>query len=76
MGRVYKIRMPVMRRSCGNCGLELAQHVDGKCLFDSSNFRPGKVRTERKTIKAQIKCHRCGGTKLDPEHEGPCGECQ
>jgi len=68
--------MPVMTRSCGNCGLDITQHVDGKCLFEASSYLPGKVRTERKTVKARIVCGRCGGNEKDPEHEGPCGECQ
>jgi hypothetical protein len=80
MGREYKIRMPVMERLCGNCGLDYKTHLDGKCLFDSSNFKPGRVKTERKIVKAKIRtpavCDRCGGTGEDPEHEGACGECQ
>lgn len=72
--------MPVMQRACANCGLDYVQHVDGKCLFDSSSFAPGRIKTERKTVKAKVAvstvCARCGGTEVDPEHEGPCGECQ
>jgi hypothetical protein len=75
MGREYKIRMPVMTQTCANCELDSSMHVDGKCLFEASDFRPGKVRTTMKTVKARITCGRCGGKKLDPEHVGPCGEC-
>lgn len=27
-------------------------------------------------ISEPVICGRCGGTKLDPEHQGECGECQ
>jgi len=72
----YKLRMPVMQQVCLNCHLDRVQHVDGKCLFEASDFKPGGIRVTKETVTAQVVCGRCGGNKKDPEHEGPCGECQ
>lgn len=55
MGKEYKLRLPVMERKCSNCGLDYIQHVDGKCLFEPTNYAPGKIETKRKTVKAQVK---------------------
>ena len=74
--RTLKLRMPVMRQLCRNCHRDRVQHVDGKCLFEASDFKPGKITTTKQTITVNITCGRCGGNKKDPEHEGPCGECQ
>ena len=52
--RQYKIRMPVLQRLCRNCRLEYGQHVDGKCLFEPTAYVPGEIKTERKTVKANI----------------------
>jgi hypothetical protein len=72
MGKEYKIRMPVMQRLCAHCQLDFAAHIDGKCLFDSSSYKPGKMKTERKTVKAKVTttdfC--CGRTQHDR-----CAKC-
>lgn len=44
-----------MVRKCSNCGLDYVQHVDGKCLFEPTNYAPGKVETKIKTVKAKVK---------------------
>lgn len=82
MGREYKIRMPVMERLCGNCGLDYKTHLDGKCLFDFSDFKPGKVKTERKMVKARISvtAYCCGRTQQNTcakcgRDFRPCGRC-
>jgi hypothetical protein len=34
--------------------LDFVQHVDGKCLFEPTDYVPGKMKTERKTVKAAV----------------------
>ena len=73
--REYKLRVPVLKRLCKNCGLDYVQHIDKKCLFDSSDYVPGKTTTQMSYVKVPVACSRCGGTKIDPEHVGACGSC-
>jgi hypothetical protein len=50
----YKLRLPVMKRTCVNCGRDYVQHVDEKCLFDSTDFKPGRVNVSTQTIKCYV----------------------
>ena len=34
-----------------------------------------QARAEFEAAEKDWKCPRCGGTRIDPEHDGPCGEC-
>ena len=54
MSKEYKLRMPVMRRTCANCGKDYTQHLDKKCLFDSSEFKPGGISVLKQTIKCYV----------------------
>jgi hypothetical protein len=51
----YKIRMPVMKRTCRNCKRDITQHMpDGKCLFEASDFKQGGITTSNQTIKCHV----------------------
>jgi len=43
-----------MRRTCANCGKDYTQHLDKKCLFDSSEFKPGGISVLKQTIKCYV----------------------
>jgi ribosomal protein S27AE len=76
----YALKLPVLHRICANCEQDYVQHVDGKCLFEATNYAPGRTETVYEIVNAGVptgipSCPRCGDTEKDPEHEGPCGAC-
>jgi len=72
MSKEYKLRLPVLQRSCANCGLDYKQHVDGKCLFEASGYKPGEIKVVRQTVHANVvtTSYCCGRTQ-----SGWCYKC-
>ena len=62
------------RTECGDMWLKDTP-LEVSCVLAPNHAGDHEAR-EGERWKSAPRCGRCGGTKQDLEHAGPCGECQ